>query len=93
MEHEWQPAGSTAILGWTKVDADEAPALDLDPALLAGLAPTRLPRRFAIGLQLPAGDGPMPLVGRVEHEQTTLLIEEQRTRRGGYPRRLSGRAQ
>src|SRR6478609_7446774 len=89
MEDEPQPASATPILGRTKVDTDEPPALDLDPALFAGLAPTRLPGRFTVGLQLAARDGPMPLVGRVEHEQTTALIEEQRPRGGGYPRRLT----
>jgi len=89
MEHEAQPPGTAGGLGRAEVDADQTPSLDLDAALFARLAPTGLPGRLTVGLQLPAGNGPMALVGGVEHEQPSALVEEQRTGGGGYARRLA----
>ena len=59
MEDEPHPSGSKGGLGRAEVDADQTPSLDLDAALFARLAPTRLPGRLTVGLQLPAGNGPV----------------------------------
>jgi hypothetical protein len=66
-------------------------ALDLEPALLEGLAPASVPRRLADLLDLATGDSPSRLVVGFRDEQPASLVEDQRACRRRDPRDLPGR--
>src|SRR5579864_521632 len=74
-----------------EVDAHEASGGDHEPALLAHLAPTGLPRSLAVVLHLPAGHGPSTLVGRLQDQETPGAVEDQGPRRRRDPRDLEDR--
>ena len=85
VEEETHPA-RLARLGPQEVDRHQAPVLDVEPHLLAHLAPAGLPGRLAVRLHDPAGDRPVRLVGRVDDE------EPARRRRRSTPRPTPGSA-
>src|SRR5947209_609228 len=79
--HPTRPARPRA----QEVDADETGLRDLEPALLADLAPARLPRRLTNGVDLATRDGPALLVVRLEDQQLPVPIEDQPTSRRRDP--------
>ena len=83
VKEEPQPTRPARRLRRPEVHTDQAAACDLDPTLLAGLAPARLPRRLAILLELPARNRPATLVARLQNQQPAQRVKQQRAADAG----------
>ena len=92
LEHtavEQEAHATRSTLAWPKeVDAREPPGIDLDPALLASLAPAGLPRCLSVGFHLPTRDRPTRFVSRLQYEQPAGRVENQGAGRCRDPRDL-----
>src|SRR5580658_1606024 len=65
----------------TEIHRRQPPAVHVQAALLADLAPARLPGRLAVGLHDATRDRPARLVGRLEDQQPARPVEDERPRR------------
>ncbi len=74
-------ATGPVVFGAQEVDADEPGSNDLESALLAGLAPTGVPRRLPARVDLTTRDRPALLVVGFQDQQATLRVEDQRAGR------------
>jgi hypothetical protein len=74
--HPSRPAGS----GTQEIHADQLAATQVQAAFLPRLASASLPGRLAVRLDNPARDGPSGLVRRLEDQQSTRAVPNERAR-------------